>query len=142
MVSTFFNFLQSEYSYDDDIDSYGEPSPAEQSHFDLILTTSDPSVASNDDYIIPNGAVCVASGRYQLDHVTITEPTVIPLAMCITPPSLREGDVGVQLGLVCGGGVVEMTWNTSLTSFQYTTNITLHLTCLNSHETLDEVIAM
>ena len=138
-------FLQNEYSYDDEIDGfgyYGESSPAEQSQFDLTLTTSDPSVASSSTgvgRIIPNGAVCVASGKYQLDHQTITNPTTIPRAMCITPPSVREGDVGVQLGVVCGGGVVEMTWNTSLTSFQHTTNITLHLTCLNSHEALDEV---
>ena len=133
---------QNEYSYDDDFGNYDEFPTREQSHFDLILTTSDPSVASSSTSggrIIPNGAVCVASGRYQLDHGTITNPTAIPRAMCITPPSVREGDVGVQLGVVCGGGVVEMTWNTSLTSFQHTTNITLHLTCLNSHEALDEV---
>jgi hypothetical protein len=137
-----------EYSYDDEMDIFGyydESSPAEQSYFDLILTTSDPSVASSTTSggaIIPNGAVCVASGKYQLDHGTITKPTAIPRAMCITPPSVREGDVGVQLGVVCGGGVVEMTWNTSLTSFQHTTNITLHLTCLNSHEALDELFSV
>ena len=142
----FFSYIhcntQNEYSYDDEIDGFGdydEFPTREQSHFDLNLTTSDPSVASSSTSggaIIPNGAVCVASGRYHLDHNTVAEPTAIPRAICITPPSVREEDVGVQLGVVCGGGVVEMT---SLTSFQHTTNITLHLTCLNSREALDEV---
>ena len=118
----------------------------DQLEYNLDLTTMDPSTtstsSSSDDYIIPSGAVCVATGGYVLDHNLVasdSEPISIPRSVCITPPAEREEHMAVQLGLVCSGGMVEMTWNTSLTSFRHTANITLYTTCLNSQETLDEV---
>lgn len=119
---------------------------ADQIDFDLSLTTFDPSTtstsSSSDDYTIPSGAVCVATGGYLLDHNVVTsdtEPVNIPRAVCITPPAEREEHMAVRLGLVCSGGMVEMTWNTSLTSFRHTAKITLHTTCLNSQRALHEV---
>ena len=119
---------------------------ADQLEYNLNLTTMDPSTtstsSSSDDYIIPSGAVCVATGSYLLDHNLVkrdSEPVSIPRSVCITPPAEREEHMVVRLGLVCSGGMVEMTWNTSLTSFRHTANITLNTTCLNSQGTLYKV---
>ena len=127
-------------------DGYYDHLSPEQADFDLILTTSDSTTSpSGRDgvYSIPTGAACVATGSYLLDHSVLdpatTRRAVIPPAICVTQPSVREEDVSVRLGLECSGGVVDMTWNTSITSFQHTANITLHTACLNSQKTRDEV---
>ena len=116
---------------------------ADETYYAIAVATSVTRPSINNNHIIPNGAVCVGTGSYQLDHnlvTSVTEPVNISPAVCILPPPPeREEHMAVRLGLVCSGGMVEMTWNTSLTSFRHTTNITLHTTCLNSQRTVHEV---
>ena len=84
--------------------------------------------------------MCVATGSYLLDHSTsISEKSVrIPADICLTPPP-EQRDEAVRLGLSCSGGVVGIYWNTSLAAFRHTDNITLHTSCLNADDRLEEV---
>ena len=84
--------------------------------------------------------MCVATGSYLLDHPALTSDRVvrIPTDICLTPPP-EQRDEAVRLGLSCSGGVVGIYWNTSLAAFTHTDNITLHTSCLNSDDRLEEV---
>ena len=57
-------------------------------YYDMVLKTADPDLAMerDDNNIIPIGAVCRASGRYQLDHGSIDDNTIIPPKSCAARP--------------------------------------------------------
>ena len=84
--------------------------------------------------------MCVATGSYLLDDNTSTNDKFarIPADICLTPPP-EQRDEAVRLGLSCSGGVVGIYWNTSLAAFRHTDNITLHTSCLNADDRLEEV---
>ena len=130
-----FGFDPTEEIGDDDY--YGGPEETD-SDFTLTVTTFDPRRSMNiDEFSVPRGAVCIATGSYLLakDHQFAT---TIPSELCMLP-AIDSDDRSVKLGLVCGENTVDISWNTSWTTYQHTASISLFTTCLNSTDKLEEV---
>ena len=105
---------------------YGGP---EETDSDFTLTLAKLSV--------PSGAVCIATGSYLLDKYH-EFATTIRSELCMVP-AIDNDERSVQLGLVCGEDTVDVSWNTSRTTYRRTAGISLFTTCLNSTDKLEAV---
>ena len=127
----------------DEYDYYYDDLHTDQPTFDLTLRAFQAGVTMETgigDRVVPNGAVCVGTGTYKFDHGNDPNAVTMPPVMCLVPPVVRDDTV--RLGLLCHDGVIEMTWNTSLTPSGHTSNITLFLSCLNLAHERHEVIVV